>query len=427
GDGSAWTERSIDDNFDRPFSVYASDMDADGDIDVLGAAANANDVTWWENTAGDGTAWAPHTIDGDFAGARSVLAADLDGDGDADVVGAARDADHIAWWTNRGGQFAMPTSDVAPERVADGDTVAVLEIDAAHRGRAGDPDFELVTLELLLEDGAETPLDSTQANALVESLSVYLDDGSGVFEIGSDSVVSTVDTLSLTDGVLTVPFTDGDPDIAVPFGVTRPYFVVVAFDAASSAAVPDELRVTHLTESSSTAEDADHAIPLALEYGADTLSSLIEVNDLPVGVRDRVEGLEDTPIVGNVLDGSSGGLDSDEEGDALSAVLINGPFQGSLVGGLAANGSFTYQPNPDATGEDAFVYAANDGTGNSSPTPVTIMVLRVNDAPSFTLSPMANADQDLSPQSFPGFASDISAGPADEAAQSLTFEITNNS
>ncbi len=66
GDGSVWTEHTIDGAFAGPFSVYATDVDGDGDTDVLGAAASANDITWWENTAGDGSVWAEHTIDGAF-------------------------------------------------------------------------------------------------------------------------------------------------------------------------------------------------------------------------------------------------------------------------------------------------------------------------------------------------------------------------
>jgi len=73
-------------------------VDGDGDLDVLGAAVDADDITWWENTAGDGTAWTEHIVDGTFDGAYSVYAADVDGDGDLDVLGAAQGDDDIAWW-----------------------------------------------------------------------------------------------------------------------------------------------------------------------------------------------------------------------------------------------------------------------------------------------------------------------------------------
>ncbi|MEM1180733.1 MAG: cadherin-like domain-containing protein, partial [Acidobacteriota bacterium] len=525
GNGSSWSKRTIEGSFDRPFAVRAADLDGDGDLDVLGAARNADDITWWENTAGDATAWTEHTVDGSFDGAVAVAAADVDSDGDLDILGAALVADDVAWWPNRGGQFALPTGDVAPARAADGATVAALKIDLQHRGRTGDQAIELTTVEVLLEDGAATPLDSAQANALLESLAIYLDDGSGAFEIGSDSVVSTVDTLSLTDGVLTIAV--GGPDFTLPLGAARTLFVVASFDASASAAVSDELRLTHLTESSSTAVDDDHDIPLTLEYSSDTPSSLVEVNDLPVAVDDAVAGLEDAQIVGNLLDGSAGGLDTDEEGDALTAVLVSGPTQGTLVGGLAANGGFTYEPSADWNGADSFTYAASDGagvgnmatvtitvnavndlpvavddavtgledtqiagnvldgsaggldsdvdgdglsavlisgpshgslvgglsangdftyepeadfngvdsftyaatdgTGNGNTATVTVTLAAVNDAPSFTLAAVAEADQDLGPQSFPGFASALSPGPADEATQGQTFEVTANS
>ncbi|MCP4592752.1 MAG: DUF11 domain-containing protein [bacterium] len=100
GDGTAWIERSVDADFDGAWSVQAADMDGDGDLDVLGAARNYDAVAWWENTNGDGTDWSEHSVDADFRGARSVYAADVDGDGDLDVLGAAYSADDIAWWEN---------------------------------------------------------------------------------------------------------------------------------------------------------------------------------------------------------------------------------------------------------------------------------------------------------------------------------------
>jgi hypothetical protein len=75
-------------------------MDNDGDADVLGAAHSDDDITWWENATGDGTSWTEHTIDGSFNGAHSVHAADVDGDGDQDVLGAATYGDDITWWEN---------------------------------------------------------------------------------------------------------------------------------------------------------------------------------------------------------------------------------------------------------------------------------------------------------------------------------------
>ncbi|MHC4991242.1 MAG: FG-GAP-like repeat-containing protein, partial [Planctomycetota bacterium] len=39
----------------------AADLDGDGDLDLLGAAPD-EPVTWWENLTGDGGEWLRHPI-----------------------------------------------------------------------------------------------------------------------------------------------------------------------------------------------------------------------------------------------------------------------------------------------------------------------------------------------------------------------------
>jgi hypothetical protein len=98
GDGNTWMEHSIADNFNWAFSVHASDLEGDGDVDILGASFFGDDITWWENVGGHGNTWIEHTVDGNFDGARDVNTADFDGDGDIDVLGAAQEDADISWW-----------------------------------------------------------------------------------------------------------------------------------------------------------------------------------------------------------------------------------------------------------------------------------------------------------------------------------------
>jgi hypothetical protein len=100
GNGTIWSEHIIETAFNFPYDVFATDIDGDGDIDVLSADQIADTITWWENTAGNGTAWTTHNLDSGFNGAWSVFAADVDGDGDMDVLGTAFHGDAIAWWEN---------------------------------------------------------------------------------------------------------------------------------------------------------------------------------------------------------------------------------------------------------------------------------------------------------------------------------------
>ncbi len=103
GSGIYWTKHVVWTGYNSAVSVYATDVDGDGDVDVLGAGHYDDLITWWENTDGSGTAWAWHTVDGNFNGATSVYATDVDGDGDVDVLGAGRSCDEIAWWENNNG------------------------------------------------------------------------------------------------------------------------------------------------------------------------------------------------------------------------------------------------------------------------------------------------------------------------------------
>jgi hypothetical protein len=60
--------------------------------------------------------------------------------------------------------------------------------------------------------------------------------------------------------------------------------------------------------------------------------------------------------------------------DTLTAVLVSGPFNGTLT--FNSNGSFTYLPNANFHGTDTFKYKAYDGTAYSGETTVTINVNR---------------------------------------------------
>ncbi|MCP4664934.1 MAG: DUF11 domain-containing protein, partial [Deltaproteobacteria bacterium] len=279
GDGSAWTEHTVSAAFDGALSVYAADLDSDGDLDVAGAAATAGTITWWENTAGDGTAWTEHAVAGGFTGAYAVIAADVDSDGDLDVAGAAQNIDTIAWWENRGGQFALPTTDTAPTVLGDGQIDDLLAIAATHRGRGGDHDLELVTFELVFQKAAGDPLSSAEANAVIENLFIYRDDPLGAdpgnFD-PADPLVSTIATLTVSgSGLQVVSFIDGDPNLQVAFGTPRSYFAAVELTATAAAQVPNSFRITHLTETTSAGEDRDFDIPLDLEYAVNTSSGIV--------------------------------------------------------------------------------------------------------------------------------------------------------
>ena len=100
GDGSVWSEVVISTQADGVVSVFGADLDGDGDLDALSAAENDDTIAWYENTLGDGSTWTEHIVSSTADFGRAVLASDIDGDGDMDVLSAsARDA-KIAWYDN---------------------------------------------------------------------------------------------------------------------------------------------------------------------------------------------------------------------------------------------------------------------------------------------------------------------------------------
>jgi hypothetical protein len=92
----------------------------------------------------------------------------------------------------------------------------------------------------------------------------------------------------------------------------------------------------------------------------------------PVGVADAfttAEGAALTVPAPGVLTN-----DTDADGDPLTATDATQPVNGTVA--LAADGSFTYTPDPGFSGRDVFTYVAADGTGRSAPTGVTLTVTR---------------------------------------------------
>ncbi|MBD2342306.1 VCBS repeat-containing protein [Calothrix sp. FACHB-156] len=98
----SFTERIITTTADGARSVYAADVDGDGDLDVLSASSSDNTIAWYENSGSQ--SFTERIITTTADGARSVYAADVDGDGDLDVLSASSSDNTIAWYENNGSQ-----------------------------------------------------------------------------------------------------------------------------------------------------------------------------------------------------------------------------------------------------------------------------------------------------------------------------------
>ena len=122
------------------WSIYAADLDGDGDVDALLATANDGKVAWYENVDGRGTAWEQHVIATGLKGARVVYAADVDGDGDPDV-GAASNWGTFTWYENIDGNGRFGSQQI----VFEGRGATGLSLYAADLDSDGDTDVLSVT------------------------------------------------------------------------------------------------------------------------------------------------------------------------------------------------------------------------------------------------------------------------------------------
>lgn len=119
---------------------------------------------------------------------------------------------------------------------------------------------------------------------------------------------------------------------------------------------------------------------------------------------------------------------SDLDGDPLTFAVATNPTKGTLGAVTPINttsASVVYTVTPNANGPDSFTYRANDGFVNSPDATVSLTITPVNDAPVFTSQNPPAVNEDAGPQTA-SVASGLSAGPADESGQTITFTITNN-
>jgi hypothetical protein len=99
-----WKKHIIGPRFDDAFEAVASDLDADGDVDVVATSwRNPGRVAWFENH-GDPTAkWTRHLLKNNWRSANQVIVADMNGDGRPDIVACAEHGSYeLRWWRNEG-------------------------------------------------------------------------------------------------------------------------------------------------------------------------------------------------------------------------------------------------------------------------------------------------------------------------------------
>ena len=103
GLGTFGPQKEITEVVENYNSVYAVDIDGDSDLDIVGSIRSKDEIAWYENLDGMGTFGEKQSITTDADNGGDVFAADIDNDGDNDILFASDDENKIAWYENLDG------------------------------------------------------------------------------------------------------------------------------------------------------------------------------------------------------------------------------------------------------------------------------------------------------------------------------------
>jgi hypothetical protein len=135
GSPATWTAQDVETSWGETWEISAADVDDDGNVDIIGTSLSRDAVVWWRNDGQTPVTWTRQTVDSAFDGAHSARAHDMDGDGHTDIVGCGTLVDEVAWWRNGGDSPPTWTKHVIDSGFGGGRSVRIADID-----NDGDPD-----------------------------------------------------------------------------------------------------------------------------------------------------------------------------------------------------------------------------------------------------------------------------------------------
>lgn len=104
GLGAEWKKHMVVEDFSNGFEVVAGDLDGDKDLDLVATRwTPKGELVWIENTGDPKADWKLHSMKQNWTNAVTVIAGDFNADGRLDIAAAAERTDNeIRWWRNEG-------------------------------------------------------------------------------------------------------------------------------------------------------------------------------------------------------------------------------------------------------------------------------------------------------------------------------------
>ena len=82
-------------------SVFVADLDNDGDLDIVSGSADDDTVAWYENDGQTDPSWDAYDISTSYD-ARGIHIADMDGDDDLDILSVSHNDNTVALFEQTG-------------------------------------------------------------------------------------------------------------------------------------------------------------------------------------------------------------------------------------------------------------------------------------------------------------------------------------
>ncbi|EGB11799.1 hypothetical protein AURANDRAFT_61005 [Aureococcus anophagefferens] len=305
-DGSeGFTEHDIDSGYNlNPTPVFATDVDGDGDVDVLGGSEGSDQVKWYENDGAE--SFTAHVITDSADAVHTVRAEDIDGDGDVDAVSGSYSAKEVAWYENDGSQSFTKATIVSGDSFDGARPVFTIDVD-------GDGDVDVVAMAALVdtaswfENGCAGPTAAPTATPTPKATTFCT---SVAF---SERIITT-----LADGTrsLYAVDVDGDGDVDV-LSASENDDTVAWYESDGSQSFTERI-ITNSADGSRSVfaidVDGDGSIDaLSADSGDDTVAWY--ENDGSQSFTERIV----TTLADNVYSVYAIDLDGDGDVDALSA------------------------------------------------------------------------------------------------------------
>ncbi len=184
GLGNFGNENIISDNLIGAHSIYSTDIDNDGDNDILATGGGAFDgeIVWFENLDGMGSFGSKKIISTEHQFPRSVIAADIDNDGDMDVIASSQNDDKIAWYENLT-ILGVEENQIDTIKIYPNPTDGLLYIDANTKSVIGTTVFDILDKKVLQQTGNIQQVDISTLESGMYFLRIVTDRGEIVQKI----------------------------------------------------------------------------------------------------------------------------------------------------------------------------------------------------------------------------------------------------